>query len=389
MDAECIEFGQQVKAMLSPSLAGAISDAKQSNGVLAVNKPDNTVAILNLVPFVAQPCEPTASQYFNAVTSVDELLSAYKQAKQSRVFESDCFEIYRAVDGYAQQYLDGLFKQAKTFIDDSDAVVIADWLKDLDIYVAVKATESLLNSRADLNVLKIAKQQNWQVHFDHLAIRCGSSSTCAAQRVVEMLVQEHGYVAPQLVAERYYQFTDGWSAYPLYKMLSNGQSIRLFVDQSDAGFSQQIIQHWNRVYGFTAHHLAMRATHNDEGMCQAVTLAHFMAVLNQNGVSILTPTGGYTRGLLEQVFTKPEKNLSVPKGIKETLARIDVHLPNIIENGKLLELVSRRELPQELAEAFFALYGITWDRENALHSAPCFQYFLPAQAAHVIKTSMR
>lgn len=60
-----------------------------------------------------------------------------------------------------------------------------------------------------------------------------------------------------------------------------------------------------------------------------------------------------------------------------------------IENAKLLELVSRRELDPELARQYFALYSLEYDVKNPHHSAPVYQYFLPAQAAHVIKTSQQ
>jgi hypothetical protein len=52
-----------------------------------------------------------------------------------------------------------------------------------------------------------------------------------------------------------------------------------------------------------------------------------------------------------------------------------------------LEIVSRKEMPAAMAKVFFALYGLQFDINNHLHSAPIYQYFLPAQAAHVIKTS--
>ncbi len=60
-----------------------------------------------------------------------------------------------------------------------------------------------------------------------------------------------------------------------------------------------------------------------------------------------------------------------------------------IENGKLLELVSRREMTELLKPAYFALYDIEFDSENPLHSAPVYPYFLPVQAAHVIRTSVQ
>jgi hypothetical protein len=52
-------------------------------------------------------------------------------------------------------------------------------------------------------------------------------------------------------------------------------------------------------------------------------------------------------------------------------------------------MVSRREVPEAFARRFFDLYGLRHDPAQPLHSVPGYQYFLPAQAAHVIKTSVQ
>ena len=103
----------------------------------------------------------------------------------------------------------------------------------------------------------------------------------------------------------------------------------------------------------------------------------------------MTPTGAYTEGLLLQVFTKPELNTGIPNDLKRSIEVHGEDLNKKIENGKLLEIVSRKELLAETAQKFFALYGIKYDVENPIHSAPVYQYFLPAQAAHVIRTSVQ
>ena len=95
----------------------------------------------------------------------------------------------------------------------------------------------------------------------------------------------------------------------------------------------------------------------------------------------------YTLGMLQQVFTNPEKNRQIPHELKTEIAAFGEDLPETIENAKLLEIVSRKEMPLDLAIEFFTLYGLKFDVNNPLHSAPVYQYFLPAQAAHVIKTS--
>jgi len=92
---------------------------------------------------------------------------------------------------------------------------------------------------------------------------------------------------------------------------------------------------------------------------------------------------------LLRVFTRPELNTEVPQDIQSTLEAYGQDLNKKIQNGKLLEIVSRRELPRELAQKFFWLYGLKYNYDNPLHSAPVYQYFLPAQAAHVIRTSVQ
>ncbi len=38
---------------------------------------------------------------------------------------------------------------------------------------------------------------------------------------------------------------------------------------------------------------------------------------------------------------------------------------------------------------YFSLYGFRYEPDNPRHSAPVYTYFLPAQAAHVIRTSLQ
>jgi hypothetical protein len=353
-----------------------------------LHKTNAEVATLDLTPFEAVPSQPTANQFFARVENTADLFNAYSTARAAARFEQDIPQAYAHVHTYAERFLTELMQQARSEITDEDAQLIANWVKHFDIYVAVKAIESLLHSKADLALLQLAKTKNWQVHFDHLAIRCGSSAHQDAERIVRLLTEEHGYVPARIEGEDYYQFTDGWNAYPLYKIFNNGQVQRLFIDQSDANHPKQIIQHWNHVYGYTAHHLAMRATQLENGARTAVSLEEIMRALQEQGLKVMTPTGLYTEGLLVQVFTRPEQNKTIPPELKQELAQVNENLEEIIENAKLLELVSRKELPPELAREYFALYGLTYEPENPLHSVPIYHYFLPAQAAHVIKTSV-
>ena len=379
-------FSRQLCAALTGSDA-QLHKSPGSECKLQISKDNGEHVELDLTPFIATPRPVSASRIFSEVTDVASLFSAYQLARKSILFEKELDGAYKNVSDYADQYLEKLFADAKTHLTDKQAVTISHWVCALDIYVAVKAIESLLNSRADIALLMLSEQRGWTTHFDHLAIRCGSSANRDAERVVELLCGEHDYVSSQVAGEDYYQFPEGWNAYPLYKMLENGQVLRIFVDQSEADHPEQIIQHWNHVYGYTAHHLAMRVTQLIDGRRVAVSLADVIQALQEAGIDTMTATGQYTRGLLEQVFTRPEKNDEIPGEILQSMSALD-GLQAKIGNAKLLELVSRREMPADQIEAYFSLYGLHYDVSNPLHSAPVYQYFLPAQAAHVIKTSI-
>jgi len=359
-----------------------------SQAKVQVARGDEEIVTLDLTPFKATVQSVSAARYFSSVDTVPHLLSAYEAAKHDHVFETNYPDAMLRVSDYAQEFLQTIFKRAQQLLTDNQAAMVGKWLAELDVYTAVKSVESLLNSRADVALLEEAQQRNWTVHFDHLAIRCGSRANGDAERVVEMLKEYHGYVSTQFPEEAFYQFPDGWNAYPLYKILENGQVLRLFIDQSDAGHQTQIIQHWNHVYGYTAHHLAIRATVVEDEQRLAVPLADVMNALSQRNIGIMTPTGEYTSGLLLQVFTRPEKNTAIPETLKQSIAQYSPDLAVMIENGKLLELVSRKEMATDKARRLFDLYGLKYDVNNPVHSAPIYQYFLPAQAAHVIRTSV-
>lgn len=356
---------------------------------LKAEREDREIAMLDLRPFMATTHVVNAADYFAGIQTTGELIHAYRLAREENIFEQDLPQAMRQVSQYAEEFVELIFREAAETLTDHQAVLIARWVQHLDIYTAVKAVESLLNSVADLALLEIAEEKHWLVHFDHLAIRCGSAASKDAERVVDLLKGTYGYVSAQIPEEAYYQFPDGWNAYPVYKILDNGQVLRIFVDQSDANDKRQIIQHWNKVYGYTAHHLAIRASRFVNNVREAVPLQELMAALQARGIEIMTPTGFYTHGLLLQVFTRPQRHAQIPGELKENVAAVDAALAAMIENAKLLELVSRKEMSPDFARRYFALYGIDYHPENPLHSAPIYQYFLPAQAAHVIKTSIQ
>jgi len=354
--------------------------------IVAINNTEQQKINLNLTPFDAIKNKDSADEYFRDIFSIESLVDVYTQIKKNFKFESQLTEL--SVSGYADEFLDSIFNNARKNLKSDDVKLIVDFVKNLDCYTAVKSIESLLYSHSDLELLRIAREQNWVVHFDHIAIRCGSSENDSAKKVAELLIDNYGYAHPQIKSERFYVFNEGWSAYPLYKILSNGQVLRLFIDQSEISNPNQIIQHWNQVYGFTAHHLALRISRFENGQRNAVPLPDIIDLMVKHGRPILTPTGYYTEGLLSQVFTKPEKNTNIPIKIMEQKKSISNVLPDMLVNAKLLEIVSRTELNQSLANQYFELYDIEYDASDPLHSSVYYQYFLPAQAAHVIKSSI-
>lgn len=351
--------------------------------------PDGDWASLSLIPFDCQLQPADAGQFFDTVQTTGDLLNAYQLARHSKPFEKDLPHACDHVSDYATDFMDRILQRAYRTLDDRNARLIATLVSNLDIYTAVKAIESLLNSHADLALLRISEKLEWTLHFDHLAIRCGNAGRHDAETVVENLQTHHGYVTSQVKSENYYEFKDGWDAYILFKVLNNGQQLRLFIDQSLPGYPTQIIQHWNHVYGYTPHHLALRATCVVDDQRCAVSLDELIMAIKTDGIDVLTETGQYTAGLLQQVFTRPESNINIPSRIRSQMRLINASLETSIENGKLLELLCRREIKETLKTEYFALYNIVFDKHNPLHSAPVYPYFLPAQAAHVIRTSVQ
>lgn len=379
--SEFARFANEVASHLQATERGWFYHL-QSPCALQSKREDEQLVHLDLTPFLgtAQPVD--AANWFSAVHTLEQLLEAHNQANKACAAEPT-----QHVHPYAAEYLESRFNEARRTYTNDDAQLIANWVSKLDRYAAVKSVECLLDCYDNLVLFKLAEKKGWRVLFDHLAIRCGSSQFRHAEQVIEKLQQQHGYVQPQVKHERFYQFEDGWNAYPLYKMLENGQVIRLFIDQSDAYDSRQIIQHWNHCYGFTAHHLALRVVRIENGQCVAIPLMEVINALTTAGIKSLTPTGFYTHGLLEQVFLKPHLNKQVPRDIRESLRGIDPNLNKTIENGKLIELVSRRELPHDQSQQALELYGV--QKQDEPISTPIYPYFLPAQAAHVIRTSLQ
>jgi len=350
--------------------------------VLIQNEKNEDV-YLDLEPLDIFSKKADATMLFSNIKDAKDLVNAYKEARESLPFEEDNENLMLHVSKYSKIYLESILKMAEN-LEQEDVILIADFVKNLDTYTAVRACETLFVNNDNLELLKLAKsKKNWTVLFDHLAIRTGSKKTNSAKNVAEMLVKHHGYNYSNNLEQKFYEFEDGWSAYVLYKLLNNGQVLRLFVDQSDV--ETQIIKHWNYVYGYTAHHLGLRIVELQEGVLRSISLKQIELEMYKRGVKILKATGLYTKGLLEQVFTKPQKDENIPQNV---LSKVNSNLIDSIKNAKLLEIVARKELPVALAKELYTYYNLTYEKDNALFSAPYYNYFLPAQAAHVIKTSM-
>lgn len=354
----------------------------EDNEVMVVND-DNREVILDLSLLHLELHDATALTFFSDITDAPSLIHAYHEAKKSLPFEEDDKQAYAHVSPYAHNYMMHALEAAQE-LKNNECQRIADFVKNLDIYTAVRSCETFFANHANLTLLHVAKEQGWTPLFDHLAIRTGSRSNDSAEYIADYLIEHHGYSYAPIEGQRFYEF-DNWSAYILYKQLKNGLLLRLFIDQSDS--DTQIIQHWNHAYGYTAHHLGLRCVQAHKKGLHALSILDVADKLKKRGMSIMEPTGLYTQGMLEQLFTRPQRDEALPLSLKKSFDRYDSHLFEVIKNAKLLELVSRRELPNNLKQIYFKEMGLIFEAENPLHSAVFYNFFLPAQAAHVIKTS--
>ena len=140
-------------------------------GKLLVPRPDGRMAGIDLTPFEAEPQPMTAGHYFHGIKTVDGLLTAYRDARQSKPFEEDYGAPWSMWIPTPTNFWMACWPVPGVFLAMPTPKLIGDWVGQFDVYVAVKAVESLLYSQADLTLLKIAPRLGWTVHFDHLAIR--------------------------------------------------------------------------------------------------------------------------------------------------------------------------------------------------------------------------
>ncbi|MEN8260644.1 MAG: hypothetical protein ABFS02_08680, partial [Pseudomonadota bacterium] len=162
------EFARALVSDLLARHIGLCAHPDSSRKVLA-KREDGSGASLDLTPFEAEPMPATAQNFFQDVDSTAGLLDAYRAAKDSMPFEDNLKGALSHVDDYAGRYLCDLLERARETVADRDARLVAIWVSRLDIYAAVKAVESLLKSKADLMLLKVAESHGWTIHFDHLA----------------------------------------------------------------------------------------------------------------------------------------------------------------------------------------------------------------------------
>lgn len=365
---------------------------QEENPLLIQNKTDFCFLFQNhhqwfsfdLRPLHLTPKDNTAAPFFKSVVSFQDSLDAYQEIRYHLPFEMDVVDP-QLIHPFANTFLNEIILKSTPNWPEPFIQWMSCFLSQLDVFTATKCFETFIYDPMIVMLYTIAHQNEWEIHFDHLAIRCGNEDSMSLEQVRNLLIQTHDYRESQISEEQSYQFPDGWSAKPLYKVLTNGIVLRIFLDQSNRGFPQQIIQHWNYVYGFTPHHIALRMTQKTEDLHEAIPLAKVIDALKKLQAETLTPTGNYTHGILEQVFTKPLQVPNIPEDILDLLKKIHHQLPQIIQNGKLIELVSRKEIPKSLLQEYKDLYSL----DPHLHpSIPIYHYFLPHQAAHVIDTSV-
>ncbi|MEA3410931.1 MAG: hypothetical protein U9R74_05260 [Pseudomonadota bacterium] len=380
-------FASGLAARLETEIPDARVDPGEPACLLLTARSGGTIR-LDLTPPRLSVRAGDANRYLEGVAGTDDLVDAYRRIRRGHVFEDSIAS--GDASPYAGEFLERLLAQAAQTCPDNDARRIAAWTTRLDPYCAAKSIESLLNRPEDRILLRIAESRGWTVHFDHLAIRCGVQEKGHAQSVVQMLKEHHGYASARVPGQEFYRFAQGWNALPVYKLLGNGSLLRLFPDQSETGHERQIIRHWNRVYGFTAHHIALRVTGGNGDTTRSVPLSELIAALRDEGIECLAPTGVDTINLLEQVFTRPNRDKAIPKSLLHEIRAVDEQLADVVCNAKLVELVSRREMDVFQRNQFLALYELEpadAGQHHARVSAPIYNFFLPAQAAHVIRTS--
>ncbi len=320
-----------------------------------------------------------AQQQFQQVQTINSLISQYWEVRRTHHFEHDIPAAMDNIHPWADDFLEALMASASAHFTDQDACLIAKFVSTLDSYAAIKTIESLLNNPQDVLLLRIAKENDWQVHLDHIAIRCGNQRNEDAERIFNFLMKHHHYYPPQHIEEAYLLSTEGWSAYPLYKVMNNGQLIRIIVSQADSEHAQQAIQHWNHVYGYTAHHIGLRLTkHNAEEGRQQVSLTEISQ--SQQSTIFKLNTVIKSANLMHQVLLNTAKPNLLPNDILTAAQSFNPEILTILRQGKLIELISRLELPDTLKEKWFKLYQIRYEPSNPIHSVPAFNLFSPLKA---------
>jgi len=369
-----------------PDFTRDTSNPARLNVPLQLPDTQQTSASYNLTP-VDVPMEVADASSFQQVKTIDELISQYWSVRNDNPFEHDIPGAMDNIHPWADEFLEQLMANAASQFDDQDAQLIAQLASTLDIYTAIKTIESLLNDPQDITLLKLAKQNNWQAHLDHIVIRCGNQKHEDGERLFNFLMKYHHYYPPQHIEDAYLLSNQGWNAYPLYKVMVNGQMIRIFIDQSDSEHKQHAIQHWNHSYGYTPHHIGLRFTTKKSNSRIAVPLPAIINELQKQSILVFNPAKLTTTDLLQNVLIKPHKLNHLPDDIMHGLAEKESELTAALTHGKLIGLVSRLELPENLKQKWFRLYQIAYDSTNPIHSVPAFNLFSPVDSSNQLNLS--
>ena len=178
-----------------------------SDEVMLVNG-DHQEVCLNLSPLHLKVHEVSAQEYFTQIKTTEELIHAYHKAKHALPFEEDDTRASSHISPYARDYMEHALKAAHQ-LSHAQSQLIADFVKNLDIYTAVRSCETFFANHANLTLLTVAKEQQWHPIFDHLAIRTGCRSHDDARYIADYLIKHHGYTFVNVEGQKFYEFSDG------------------------------------------------------------------------------------------------------------------------------------------------------------------------------------
>ncbi len=363
-----LQIGHQIQKLLCYELKGC--SAYDITKVTLADQSGNS-RIFDMTPITLTASKPTAKPYFEAVTNAVSLLEAYFEARSTLPFEEDDPKAMQNVNEFAQAFGDQLLQQAQHLQED-EAKLIASFVKELDIYSAVRSCETFFADPISLQLLQISKERGWYVLFDHLAISAGSHTCQDARYVADYLIKHHEYTFADIPEQNSYQ-DEKKSIYPLYKQLDNGVMLRILVQESDT--EDEITQYQNHTYGFTAPLLALRILKTGLHGPESLPLHEVYQELET--VPLDRPFYEFSQNLFQCVFLPAHASAKIPESFEQMLNVIEPNLLTQLQKPPRLSIVSRKELPLEYKKSYFEHYGIIFNSHNYLHSAACYNFFLP------------